>query len=1827
MADAADYSQLTSALSNLSISNTNLANTLNNSFGSTLTASIESAFQKISQQKKSLPVHDAFLSERVFNKDWLDRENTKVNTLKAINDLLHRVDFQTLNTKLNDTVKTIADSLKPGNNSSSSSNLNNSNSASVTDKDFRQKTLDFYSSTLRYLDAIASHTKLNSSVGQMGSLLGGKLGNLFGGGEFGKAFGNMLGDTMSHKMQDILTRIFNGESISKILYGMLKGTVGRLLSTVFAPVKTIWKGVKGALGFAGNALLKFSEIVFGASARVKDFFEKVTPLKSLLGIIPEAVAAVTDFVNMLVMFPINKIKETQQLAYSTMDSLTGKINDVMATYGVGQEQAMRMIFQQEVMLQQMPYIYRDSFKVQADITEQYRNLIKTTGMTLQQAQGLAPVLDKFKNSILEGIDLAGSTLVKLGSKLYGNLDQIVDSYGSTLIKLQNSMNINASQVNQQFQDNFAEYFELTTYNSDELIDKSTSMIKTLAELNSTVIDSNKLLQNINANRDKTMSEFFSTDFGRSVMMTSSNPQLAKMWLDSRKPEDLAKFYEDRFAGIQRRLAGFTPETLNTEFAYTYLKSLNIDVDEARQVLRQGATAQTFQKFSEEKKADRWEEVLKTLAQDYRREWDRGHVFIGPDSDKLLRMGETWGESGFVKAWQDAIAGRRQIGINFDNIRNAQMLLSVMDAYFGKDFTANVLSFMSISVRIANDIFGALVHFSSATLKFIGHFATHGFDVFNPESGAYQNMIKDVLPSVAMGITASDFAAQNMSTAIGKFTDLMGQTVTSLTEGAKRAGEKYKGLNVGSFVSDPRLLGVANTTLKSLSAYNYRLDENGNPIYSGTDSEVAKQFGTRYAQLKTASASGPKAVFASISDQLTGVIYKAVSKALEGFPGYNIAKSISKSADMALNWMGNTYSTWLSNSNYQRQILPNERQSLFRQVAQFNPELQQYTSFDDMVAKSYWKDPEQVTEFLIGQLRDYSLLKNETAQRVQKNAIRAGIAGAPGQMFSQEEVSQMNPFGKPASQGSNSSSQLADSFKNQQGQQTVKNQTADINKQSVVNTANFIRVTHTFRDKVMEGLANETSTLTEGFDILKETSISSTKYLLDIRDTLVQLAVPGVIHFNKFNNNLSTKLNKYLEGMIEFIDAEKKEIERQKTEEEKAKREGKTPNSEDAVGGGEFTGYSGSVFDATITGPYHSPRSGSRGTYYHNGVDFGVSEGTPLPATENARVAFAQPGWNAGYGKLVILQGSKSGMYIGYAHLSDINVSQGGIVSPGQVIGKSGNTGHSFGPHLHFMVGSDDMFNVYDDKTINPLDYLRGKDIKVKGTYTGKQEKSRRGLRRFFNFSLGKKPGLESLASLVALVANSESGGNIAAVRDAVDRGYGKYQFTTLPGSFDNWDRFVRWLGARSEYSVLYDRLKNTNGADASSVRPAIQELAKTHHALFEKAQDQHVLEYWYNPIKNLVEGRSMPFKAAALSFSVQRGGLAPEILRKSGALSTANDREALIKLYTYAYKYLNDPGRYDKETKMLGIYEGMKRPYGGGEGIAYNATEPFTSYDSGLNLASSTISGTAFDGLRPFITGPMQSGSWQVDDRYNINQDSRTLSEAGVKQQHIYDYLSIWNNGRDISGSPSSGSIFGSYAQKRASTGDNTLYSMGWMGDPVMLSKHPEYAVKDPVKYGLVSSLDIAGAIDKTNPFFRGIISDEERKSWGSPNLEPGYSMQKKGSALVVVKTPTPPPAPPAGSIQKTTQQQQEMVDAMKTTAKAAVDGAKANEQTAKAVNKLAQQAESSKNIGPQPWMLYGPHQEVYIPGASKGSAIEAAKRGAKFFDSNPSQMKIYNNT
>lgn len=88
---------------------------------------------------------------------------------------------------------------------------------------------------------------------------------------------------------------------------------------------------------------------------------------------------------------------------------------------------------------------------------------------------------------------------------------------------------------------------------------------------------------------------------------------------------------------------------------------------------------------------------------------------------------------------------------------------------------------------------------------------------------------------------------------------------------------------------------------------------------------------------------------------------------------------------------------------------------------------------------------------------------------------------------------------------------------------------------------------------------------------------------------------------------------------------------------------------------------------------------------HTGVDYGVPTGTPVHAMADGQVIIAK--YSGGYGNYIVINHG-SGLTTLYAHNSKLLVTVGQNVKGGQIISKSGSTGYSTGPHLHFEVRKD-----------------------------------------------------------------------------------------------------------------------------------------------------------------------------------------------------------------------------------------------------------------------------------------------------------------------------------------------------------------------------------------------------------------------------------------------------------------------------------------------------------------------------------------------------------
>jgi murein DD-endopeptidase MepM/ murein hydrolase activator NlpD len=114
-------------------------------------------------------------------------------------------------------------------------------------------------------------------------------------------------------------------------------------------------------------------------------------------------------------------------------------------------------------------------------------------------------------------------------------------------------------------------------------------------------------------------------------------------------------------------------------------------------------------------------------------------------------------------------------------------------------------------------------------------------------------------------------------------------------------------------------------------------------------------------------------------------------------------------------------------------------------------------------------------------------------------------------------------------------------------------------------------------------------------------------------------------------------------------------------------------------------------DGTLSSPF-----GRREGREHDGIDLAVAEDTPVRAACDGVVAYAGNGMR-GYGNVIIVQ-HPGALATVYAHNHELAVRQGDLVTRGEIIARSGQTGRVTGPHLHFEVRKDSI-------ACDPLGYL------------------------------------------------------------------------------------------------------------------------------------------------------------------------------------------------------------------------------------------------------------------------------------------------------------------------------------------------------------------------------------------------------------------------------------------------------------------------------------------------------------------------------------------
>ena len=134
--------------------------------------------------------------------------------------------------------------------------------------------------------------------------------------------------------------------------------------------------------------------------------------------------------------------------------------------------------------------------------------------------------------------------------------------------------------------------------------------------------------------------------------------------------------------------------------------------------------------------------------------------------------------------------------------------------------------------------------------------------------------------------------------------------------------------------------------------------------------------------------------------------------------------------------------------------------------------------------------------------------------------------------------------------------------------------------------------------------------------------------------------------------------------------------------------------------GRLPGYAKGGLVQPVRGPVTSGFGASRGRYPHAGIDFAVPIGTAVAAALDGTVLRAGTNIVAGRTGKGMLLGHSNNRHTYYGHLSSFVAGIGDAVSKGMTIARSGNTGRSTGPHLHFETWSG---NTPQD----PAKYLNG----------------------------------------------------------------------------------------------------------------------------------------------------------------------------------------------------------------------------------------------------------------------------------------------------------------------------------------------------------------------------------------------------------------------------------------------------------------------------------------------------------------------------------------
>ena len=236
-------------------------------------------------------------------------------------------------------------------------------------------------------------------------------------------------------------------------------------------------------------------------------------------------------------------------------------------------------------------------------------------------------------------------------------------------------------------------------------------------------------------------------------------------------------------------------------------------------------------------------------------------------------------------------------------------------------------------------------------------------------------------------------------------------------------------------------------------------------------------------------------------------------------------------------------------------------------------------------------------------------------------------------------------------------------------------------------------------------ASQTSLMTKGeesmikgFENAADTVEAFNRALEDVIQPLAQLkGFVGGVGATNIGAGIAVSASLFSQGVSDIVGAVMKIV-----------TKGKGGGGRVGYGGGYGVGGSGSSSAAAgVTAAYGAKGdmwAGTNGT--HKGTDYAVPIGTPVTAWSDGVVS-GEP-LDSGYGTAVMIEHA-NGMQSIYGHLSAKSVQVGQTIKAGQRIGKSGDTGNSSGPHLHFELRKG------KNNPVNPAGYA-GSSVLPGGNY-------------------------------------------------------------------------------------------------------------------------------------------------------------------------------------------------------------------------------------------------------------------------------------------------------------------------------------------------------------------------------------------------------------------------------------------------------------------------------------------------------------------------------